>query len=170
MRLTTILFSSILAMSSIAGESKTTQKVSATLSGTCEFVASDVIFGVYNTLDSVYNETHQSISLHCSKGVAYQIMTFAPGNPLIMENGEAATAMLSSTTPDKLYYQVFEEQSTYNGSNGNVWDEDMNDPAQAQYGTGKGITENISFKYRMLKNQNVTPGFYSATQIMKINF
>lgn len=170
MKLTIALLTCLLSLPAIAEETTTNQKVSAMLSGTCQFVVSNVAFGEYNPLDTFHKQATQNINLHCSKGLNYQIMTFGMGKALILGNGEAATAMTSATTDDKLYYQVFEEQNTYNGSNGNVWDDDMNVPQQAQYGTGTGMTQNISFLYRILKNQKVSPANYSATQIMTIKF
>jgi len=111
-----------------------------------------------------HQQTTQSISFKCNRGIAYSMWTYAE-NTTVLSGYGAASAMHASGSLDNLYFQVLEPQvnSTY-------WNEDMNTNGESYNGTGTGSFQNLSFQYRILKNQAVTPGNYSSTQTITFNF
>jgi len=154
----------------IANNEQTNTKISAQLSNSCQFMTSDVVFGDYNPNNSLDLETTQSVNIKCTKGTAYSLATYSQtsyrmtnlnGVPV---NGSVAS-MSASGTSDKLYFQIREDHYTPG-----YWDEDMNLSDQQYKGIGTGMFENISFSYRIIKNQYVKPANYSATQTMTITF
>lgn len=167
MKKITITIATILGLISInanAGTSVGSAKSTATLSSSCQFSASDVVFGDYNPFATDHQQTTQNVTYKCNKGVAFSIWTYAPNSTTLSGYG-VATAMTAPGTSDKLYYQVLESQvnSTY-------WNEDMNIDSESYKSVGTGTFQNVSFLYRIIKNQAVTPANYSATQTMTFKF
>lgn len=140
-----------------------TTKSTATLSSSCQFSTSDVIFGDYNPTSTEHQITSQNIDFRCTRATTFSLYTYATGGV----NGSYGwqAPMTTTSSSDKLYFQVLESHvnSTY-------WNEDMNGSAEAYKGIATGSWQNVNFQYRILKNQYVKPGNYSTTHTMTFSF
>ena len=141
------------------------QKATATLATSCRFSTTDVIFGDYNPTAEDHLYSNQVVTYTCTKGTPFTLTSSDNVSSTTNAYGVLAEMTNSGT---KLYFQVllhwvsanswFDDIDSYNGS-GN--------PYKA---VGSGSEETLSIQYRVIKNQYIKPGVYSATNNMTFTF
>lgn len=132
---------------------------SATLSTSCRFTGSDVVFGSYDPTAQDYQYSMQNIGVFCTKGTAFRISSDGNGTDRF---GAFSVIRNTTNSVNILKYQI-------HGSDG-VWSDDLYEAVRSYTGTGTGALQNLSINYRLMPNQYVSPGNYSGNHTLVLSF
>lgn len=167
--ITTFLFAT-LANAQTTPSVATSVKSTATLASTCLMSVPNVTFGTYLPSQASALTSTQSITIQCTKGTAYTFNETRVSNGLGSwsgANNESVVEMSNNAgSGDVLMLQVYNPVSA-------AWVDDINYPGggvDAIKGTADGTNQNITLNFRILPNQYVTPGGYTATYTASISY
>lgn len=165
MRTETIALAIAITLCSAAHAESTTNatKATAALASSCRLLTTNVVFGEYNPAAEDHLTSTQTVTYTCTRGTPITITT-ADGSSTSATNsyGILASMKYSSNT---LYFQVFNPIAKF-------WNDDIDgaNGSTVISKTGSGREETLSLDYRIIKNQFVPPGIYTATNTIKMTF
>ena len=146
-------------------------KSNATLSSTCNISVTDAVFGSYDPLATDHLQTTQIVNVKCTKGTSYKLgMQGYDGSTGLTSYGWTSS-MTSSVGNNKLAYQVgLSWMGPTSWNSAFTWSPGSGTGYYPYNGIGTGDFESMPISYRILKNQYVAPGNYSATPNMNVYF
>jgi spore coat protein U-like protein len=165
-----LLALSLLSVSSFAQSKTATTKASATLAGTCLLSVPNVAFGTYYATQPSATTATQNVLIQCTKGTAYTFNETRVSNGLTSwsgANNESVVEMSNNNgNGDVLMIQVYNPVSS-------AWVDDINYPGggvNAIKQTADGTNQTISLNFRILPNQYVSSGNYTATYTASVSY